>query len=122
MEPRTHPKMLPVLILMFALAITAMALAMTPAAEGATIVVPDDYGTIQEAIDNASAGDTIRIHAGTYAESLVVDTQVEIIGNGTTETIIASTSSDTAQLNADGINLSKVSILGGSISGVMVRG
>jgi hypothetical protein len=28
-------------------------------AEAKTIVVPDDYTTIQEAIDNAAAGDTI---------------------------------------------------------------
>ncbi|MCK4970056.1 MAG: right-handed parallel beta-helix repeat-containing protein, partial [Thermoplasmata archaeon] len=122
MEPKTHPKMLPVLILMIALAITAMALAMTSAAEGATIVVPDDYGTIQEAIDNASAGDTIRIHAGSYTESLVVDTRVEIIGNGTGETVIQGSVPDLVQLNSDGINLSKVRIDGGSTSGVYVKG
>ena len=122
MENRTHPKMLPVLILMFALAITALALAMAPAVEGATIVVPDDYGTIQQAIDNASAGDTIRIHAGSYTESLVVDTRVDIIGNGTGETVIQGSVLDLVELNADGIALSKVRIDGGSTSGLYVKG
>ncbi|MCK5254336.1 MAG: hypothetical protein KAQ96_15370, partial [Thermoplasmata archaeon] len=35
-------------------------------AEADTHVVPTDFPTIQEAIDNASAGDTIRVHAGSY--------------------------------------------------------
>ena len=53
-----------VLILMIAITVAALALMAVPAAEGATIVVPDDYSTIQDAIDNAVAGGVLLHSAG----------------------------------------------------------
>lgn len=47
-----------------------------------------DYTTIQEAIDNASPGDTILIMPGVYVEDLVVHTTVTLIGSGPSETIV----------------------------------
>ena len=44
------------------------------------IVVPDEYGTIQAAVDNASAGDTICIKQGTYEEDVSVDKGVTLRG------------------------------------------
>jgi len=41
---------------------------------GLIIEVPDDYNTIQLAIDNSSPGDTIRIDEGTYQENIVIST------------------------------------------------
>ena len=38
-------------------------------AESKTIVVPDDYATIQEAVDAASEGDTVFVKSGTYARA-----------------------------------------------------
>lgn len=53
------------------------------------IVVPDDYPTIQEAIDNANMYDTIRVKTGTYPENIKVDvTALTIIGENPKETII----------------------------------
>ena len=36
-----------------------------------TITVPDDYSTIQEAIEAASDGDTIFVKRGTYQEKTI---------------------------------------------------
>ena len=51
------------------------------------IIVNDDgggnYTTIQDAVDNASVGDTIFVWAGTYNETVCVNKTVTIIGNGT---------------------------------------
>lgn len=44
------------------------------------IVVPDDYGTIQAAVNNASAGDTICIKQGTYEEDVEVNEEVTLRG------------------------------------------
>jgi pectin methylesterase-like acyl-CoA thioesterase len=41
-------------------------------AEPKTIIIPDDYPTIQAAVDAASPGDTIIVRAGTYTEKINV--------------------------------------------------
>jgi len=56
--------------------------------EPTTIVVPDDYPTIQEAINNANEGDTIYVKAGTYYENVDVNKTVSIIGEDKWTTII----------------------------------
>ena len=47
--------------------------AFTAVVNAATIYVPDDYGTIQDAVDNATAGDTIIVRDGTYTENVHVN-------------------------------------------------
>ena len=61
--------------------VTAATITVDPNGEG-------NYTTIQAAIDNASAGDTIRIWAGTYNEQITVNKTLTIIGNGTENTTI----------------------------------
>ena len=39
------------------------------------ITVPDDYATIQDAVNNASPGDKIKVKDGTYSEVVVVDVE-----------------------------------------------
>ena len=60
--------------------------------EGATITVDDDggadYETIQDAIDNATQGDTILVWNGTYYENVVVNKTVSLMGNGSNVTTI----------------------------------
>lgn len=47
-----------------------------------TINVPDDFGTIQDAINAASIGDTIHVEAGTYTEEWIsVDKSISLIGD-----------------------------------------
>ena len=46
----------------------------TTAASDGTITVPDDYATIQEAVDAAVPGDLILVKPGTYQEAVQVET------------------------------------------------
>lgn len=56
-----------------------------------TLVVPDDYRTIQEAIENAAKGDTILIKSGIYYENLLVDKSLTIQGENKETAIIIGT-------------------------------
>jgi len=53
-----------------------------------TITVPDDYPTIQEAIDAANEGDTIFVRAGVYYENIVVNKTIYLIGEDKSTTVI----------------------------------
>jgi parallel beta-helix repeat protein len=53
-----------------------------------TIVVPDDYPTIQEAVNSAGDGDTIFVKAGAYYEHVVVNKTVSLVGEDVGTTII----------------------------------
>ena len=57
-------------------------------AEPSTLVVPDDYSTIQDAVDNAVEGDTVYVKSGTYYEELVIDKQLFLVGEDRNSTII----------------------------------
>ena len=57
-------------------------------AEPKTIVVPDNYATIQEAIDNASEGDTVYVESGVYIENLVINKFISLIGKDKDTTIV----------------------------------
>jgi len=58
-------------------------------AEPTTIVVPDDYSTIQEAVYNANEGDRIFVKKGTYEEhSIAVNKTLTLSGEETSSTII----------------------------------
>ena len=54
--------------------------------EAATIVVDaggnGNYSKIQDAIDNASVGDTIYIWDGIYFENIVIDKSITLLGEG----------------------------------------
>ena len=49
-------------------------------AEGIIIQVPDDYGTIQAAIDAARDGDEIRVVSDSYDERLVITKSIQLTG------------------------------------------
>jgi len=53
-----------------------------------TIWVPDNYATIQGAINNALLGDKIFVRTGTYRENLFVDKALSLIGEDRNRTII----------------------------------
>ncbi len=80
-------------------------------------IVDDDAGTwrthhtIQDAINQSSAGDNISVYAGTYNEDVVVNQTVRIIGNGSGETVINGSAWATAVLiSVNHVNITGVSI------------
>ena len=79
--------------------------------QGRTITVDDDGGedhlSIQDAIDAANNGDIIRVFAGTYYESIVVNKSVSLVGNGSKVTTIAGGGNfEMVNIYADWVNMS----------------
>jgi len=89
-----------IIILLTLLSATLIAWFVAPV-RASVLLVPQDYPTIQEAVNAAGAGDTIQVDAGTYFENVVVNASVAIIGASSTTTFV------------DGSN-------GGSYSGVTI--
>ena len=84
--------------------------------EPATIMVPDDYPTIQEAINAANLGDMIIVREGIYCENVKVNKDRLIIKseNGAGATIVRATNPDdnVIEVVADYVNLSGFTIEG----------
>ena len=59
----------------------------------ATVIVGpgQTYTSIQDGIDAVGAGGSVRVYAGWYNEDVYLNDTVEIIGNGTTNTVFDST-------------------------------
>jgi len=87
-----------------------------------TINVPADYATIQEAINNASAGDTINVAAGTYNEHILIDkSNLNLIGEDKETTIVNARQNSSWSVAKAGILIGQYPLTGG-VSGVTVRG
>jgi nitrous oxidase accessory protein len=107
-------------ILMFSLGgINLLMLVAMGSTAGNTIIVDDDgaagqYELIQDAIDNATTGDTIRVFEGEYVGGLTVNRSVSIIGNGssTTKLIGQGLESNVIFITSDSVNLRGFSIIG----------
>jgi len=69
-------------------------------AESQTIIVPDNYPTIQQAINNASEGDTIYVRKGVYVENPVANKSVSLIGEDRDATIIDVTAGLAVESNS----------------------
>ena len=76
-----------------------------------TITVPDDYPTIQEAINAANQGDTVYVKAGTYYESIVLDKTLSLMGENRSTTVIDGNMSDyVVKIRAENIRISGFTI------------
>jgi len=83
-------------------------------AEPATIIVPDDYPTIQEALNHANAGDTVFVRNGTYYEHVCMNKTVSIVGQDKITTIIDGNHTGTVvTVTADNVNISGFTVQNG---------
>ncbi len=70
-----------------------------------------DYVRIQDAIDNASEGDTIFVYNGTYYENIIIDKPINLIGEDTNNTIIRGDGiNNIVTINSDWIDISGFNI------------
>jgi len=101
---------------------TVFSVEICEAASGNTIYVDDDggkdYASIQDAIDNASDGDTIYVYNGIYYENVVVNKTINLIGENRDIAIIdGGGSGDVVFISANNVNLSNFTIRNsGSVS------
>src|SRR6185436_2222975 len=77
--------------------------------------VPGDYPTIQAAVDAAGPGDTVKVAAGTYTESVQMRPGVCLLGSGARRTIL-----DARGEGRTLVDLTKAP--GGVVAGFTMRG
>jgi parallel beta-helix repeat protein len=84
-------------------------------ASAAIVYVPDNYTTIQAAINNARNGSIINISSGTYPESIVIDKPLELIGGDKNCTIIdGDRSGKCIHVTANNVEISGFTIKNGT--------
>ncbi|UCE36721.1 MAG: right-handed parallel beta-helix repeat-containing protein [Thermoplasmata archaeon] len=91
----------------------------TPIVSATLIVVPDDYFTIQEAIDAANHGDIVYVRAGNYHENIFINKTITLQGEDNITTVIdGGGNGDVININADWVNVSGFTIKkSGSLTG-----
>ena len=91
-----------------------------PLGAGTTRYVPTDYPTIQQAINSASAGDTIYVYNGTYEENLNIPVNITLIGEGRDVTFIDGNGSDCITVTAADVEIMGFTIHNGA-AGIYVE-
>jgi nitrous oxidase accessory protein NosD len=99
------------------------------------LVVPDDYPTIQAAIGNASAGDTVYVKKGTYSyigggdNAILIDKPLSLIGEDSQKTVITRTEGyirytyNVISIIADNVTVSGFTIIGNrGLVGIRIEG
>ncbi len=103
------------------------AILLFPLAAQATTVTQDstgDHTSIQAAIDAASSGDTIELGAGVFAECLVINKSINLIGAGPSLTVLqGNLSCNVIEVTANDCTISGFSITdGGYGTGIILQG
>ena len=75
-----------------------------------------NYSNIQDAIDNASNGDTVFVYNGTYYENIIVDVSISLIGEEKNKTIIDSAQNEiVVTIIADDVSISGFTITNSTV-------
>ncbi len=102
--------------LIFAVLFATLAFVSIGCASATTIYVPDNFSTIQQAVDNATANEIIIVRDGIYTENVDVNVNHLTIKseNGSASTIVqaASTSDHAFEVRMDYVNISGFNVTG----------
>ena len=110
-------------LLLAGIVLCGILLFLSEGGEGRTITVDDDgegdYTSIQDAIDNATDGDTIRVWEGVYYENVIVNKSVSVIGNGSGVIVEGGgeNRASAVRITADLVNVSGLLCTGSWVSG-----
>jgi parallel beta-helix repeat protein len=115
-----------ILVSLLLIGILSLAFRIQPVkAQPTTIIVPDDYPTIQAAINAASVGDTVYVRDGTYQEDLDISKSITLMGESNQNTMIevypTSSGGRGISITADNVILENFNILGmGALGGGVI--
>ncbi|MHA2366890.1 MAG: NosD domain-containing protein, partial [Candidatus Hodarchaeales archaeon] len=83
---------------------------------------PGSYSTIQAAIDDATTDDIIYVRSDTYFENLVINKQIELIGEDWDSTIIDGRNDVIGiQINSDNVKIKYFTIQNAQEQGIEIR-
>jgi len=110
------------LLLCLALLSISATMRLNVKASSGVIRVPEDYLTIQEAIDQANPGDTIQVSSGTYHENLFINKTLTLIGENRENTILDGNDcvGYVIKANSTTVNISGFTVINGN-NGILLE-
>lgn len=116
-----HRSVLSITVILLLASVFLVAVKVQPASAN-TVIVPDDYSTIQEAINNANVGDTVFVRNGTYFESLTVNKRMTLVGENREGTAIdGKNATNTVSITSSGVAIQSFCIKGSYVRGIFVN-
>jgi parallel beta-helix repeat protein len=74
-------------------------------------VVPDDYASIQQAIDHTNSGGTVFVRNGIYSEDIIVTKPINLVGESVSQTILNGTGSVVTVTDTSNVNVNNFTIV-----------
>ena len=108
------------LLMLVSLGALLLAVVSIAGAEGATITVPDDYPTINSAIENATDYDTLFIKDGNYTETVVIWRPLTVMGESRDGTIIWSENPFAVLMVSHKTSLSRLTVGGTTVGAGLI--
>ena len=107
-----------VMLVLFVLSMLTLAFRIQPARSSpATITVPDEYPTIQAAINAAADGDTVFVRNETYYEHITISKPITLVGEDSSTTVIDGNGTGTVvYVAADYVSISNFTIRNAGLS------